>query len=178
MRWVTAFSRSGSEIYNLSKILGREPDLILTNKKDFTNCYYKETECIYIDNSVNDWNKYLQEDDIITLHGYLRIVPPEICEKYNIINGHPAPVHLYPELKGKDKQEDLYNYKDKYRKIGCIIHKVTAGVDEGEILYSKDAPNNLVSVEDAYNTLQKLSLESWKDFFKNYYNIIIKKENI
>ena len=31
MRWVTLFSQSGSEIYNLSLELGRLPDIILTN---------------------------------------------------------------------------------------------------------------------------------------------------
>ena len=44
--------------------------------------------------------------DLITLHGYLRIIPENICKQCkHIYNGHPGLINMYPELKGKDPQE-------------------------------------------------------------------------
>ena len=87
-------------------------------------------------------NKYVLEDyeeilmyfpeAIITLHGWLRIMPKEVCERFSIFNGHPGLITEYPELKGKDPQ--IRAFEGKYPVMGCVIHKVTAGVDEGKIL--------------------------------------------
>ena len=69
---------------------------------------------------------------IVTLHGWLRIVPPYVCERSKIYNGHPGLITKYPELKGKDPQEKAF--KLKHKTIGCVLHKVSAGVDEGKIV--------------------------------------------
>jgi folate-dependent phosphoribosylglycinamide formyltransferase PurN len=176
-KWACLFSQSGSEIYNISKKINRNPDIIITNKpKDkfleikpelFEECGDK---FIWLSKkpSVEEYKQAIPQNTLVTLHGWLRIIPPEICDLYEIYNGHPAPIHLYPSLKGLDKQEDLYKYKEKYNKIGCVIHKVTSVLDDGEIVVSIDKINDVRSIEDAYKKVIPLSLQSWIQFFNDY----------
>lgn len=176
--WIALFSQTGSELVAISERLGRWPDAILTNNRD--RDWRTNDSPFYRRNIMTDSpseiyqilrvyrNLFADVDIIITLHGFLRILPPDICEMFEIYNGHPAPIHLYPELKGKDKQEDLYKYKDKYPRIGCVIHRVTPILDDGELVVTLDAPNNLTSIEDAYQTLKPLSFNSWMQFFNDY----------
>lgn len=161
-RWVTMFSRTGSEILYLVKELNIEPDLIITNKKDFSDSLIDEEKCVYTDNSVESLNNLLQEGDIITLHGYLRILPAEICSKYNIVNGHPGLISQYPELKGKDPQERALNYPV----IGSVLHKVIHEVDCGEIINSYSIVNNCTNKEAIYRALSECSLSLWKKYLK------------
>lgn len=176
MTWIAFFSQTGSEIVRLTKVLNKKPDLIVTNNFD-TDTHHPELRMgVTImssshDNLMNYFRKqvvYEASTCLITLHGYLRIIPADICSKYEIYNGHPAPIHLYPELKGKDKQEDLYKYKDRYERIGCIIHKVTPDLDEGDIIISLDEINTLTSLEDSYLKIKPLSLKSWEIFFNDH----------
>ena len=79
----------------------------------------------------------LYENPIITLHGWLRIMPPEICNRYEIYNGHPGLITKYPELKGKDPQ--MRAWEGDYEFCGSVLHRVTEGVDEGEIINLKNS---------------------------------------
>jgi len=105
--WVTFFSQTGTEIHDLSNALGIYPDCIATNKQDHktTNIGLFETtkfrsqklnENIWVQlpqkPSVEDYKKALKhfKNPVITLHGYLRIIPKEICEKYEMYNLHPG----------------------------------------------------------------------------------------
>jgi len=178
MKWVVFFSQTGSEIVELSKSLGRKPDLIVTNNFEEKNKFHPGIRELGVtimsakhDMLVNYFRNqtvYNVSQTLISLHGYLRVLPADICEKYEIYNGHPAPIHLYPELKGKDKQEDLYKYKDRYERIGCIIHRVIPDLDEGEIIVSVDEINTLTSLEDSYLKAKPLSLKSWEIFFHDH----------
>jgi len=172
-KWIALFSQTGSEIVEIMKRTNRIPHLIVTNNLD--NTYSPELYKLNIPillgkhkvlmdylRTQNDWKV------IITLHGYLRILPEDICLNFSIYNGHPAPIHLYPELIGKDKQEDLFTYKDKYAKIGSVIHKVTADLDRGEIIISEDQDNDVTSIEDSYIKARELSLKTWIYFFEKY----------
>lgn len=161
-RWVVMFSRTGSEILSISNELNIEPDLIITNKKDFTNSLIPKEKCVYTDNSFESLNKLLNEDDIVTLHGYLRIIPEAICTKYNIINGHPGLITKYPELKGKDPQDRV----EQYPVIGSVLHKVIPEVDCGDIIDSIEIKNNCKNKEEIYNELGKCSLLLWKKYLK------------
>ena len=182
--WVCLYSQTGSEIMNISKELDITPNVLVTNNFDNTlpivqewikrnNIVvfeipkkaktYKDYEplCLYLN---------ILKTPLITLHGYLRILPKEFCELYDgdIYNGHPALIAegFYPELKGKDQQEVVFFHKEKYPLIGTVIHKVIPELDAGEVVLYNKAPNNLISIEDAYNTLKIMSLELWLDFFK------------
>ena len=150
MIWIAFFSQTGSEIVELSKAIGRKPDLIVTNNFETTikfNPGLRELGVV-IQSAKHDQlmgyfrtqHVYDPAEVIITLHGYLRIIPADICEKYKMYNGHPGYITAHPELKGKDPQ--VRAWEGKYKWVGCVIHKVTAGVDEGPIEERTGVPNS------------------------------------
>lgn len=169
MKWVALFSQTGSEIVELSKALGRKPDLLVTNNFEEKIKFSSGIRPlgVTIQSARHDMlMDYLRrqslmapEQTLITLHGYLRIIPEDICTKYNMLNGHPGLITQYPELKGKDPQ--VRAWEGKYPIIGSVVHKVTPGVDEGEILNSVAYTNRCESLEEMYGKLKQCSLESW-----------------
>lgn len=172
--WITFFSQTGSEIYKLSKLLNRVPDKIITNKPltksetinfDLFNEYF---DVLYFVNSkptVEEYFSIIPEGSLVTMHGWLRIMPPEVCEKYEIYNLHPAPLVVYPHLKGKDPQIRIFEEGLAYS--GNTIHKCIAELDAGPI-----SAQNIIHVKD--NTLDEIfvktheaATELWFDFLKN-----------
>ena len=167
--WIAFFSQTGSEIVSLGNALGKMPTEIVYNEKPI----YKNDINQNIDKytllpnrpTVEDYERILSKYDnpLVTLHGWLRIVPPEICSKYEIFNGHPGLIDEYPELKGKDPQEKAYRLG--LQEGGSVIHRVTEGVDEGEILYSTKASLKGLDLNGVYNILRETSMVSWMKFF-------------
>jgi folate-dependent phosphoribosylglycinamide formyltransferase PurN len=105
------------------------------------------------------------ENPLITLHGWLRIVPEEIADQYEIFNGHPGLITLYPDLKGKDPQEKAF--EANYKTIGSVIHKVTAGVDEGPVVMERAYQSEkLLPLDDIFRILHNISTDLWIKFFK------------
>jgi len=173
---VAFFSQTGKEIVDISKQIGRWPDLIVTNERPEhlrTVSQELEGKVTFVSNkpTVEELEDILSgyENAVITLHGWLRIMPPQICEKYSIINGHPGLITKYPELKGKDPQERAYTaiQNGEMKQAGCVIHRVTAGVDEGKVLM-KEYFNveTLTSLDELYSKLRDRSLYLWVRFFK------------
>lgn len=172
--WIALFSQTGSEIYNISRRLSRFPDIIITNNninginKELFEFYKKSDSkrMIVLDNkpTVADYEKVFGElkNPIITLHGWLRIIPEEICEKYTIYNGHPGLITKYPELKGFNPQERAI----KYSEIGCVIHEVIPEVDEGKILAEKSVTNIGHTKNEIIEILHELSGDLWIQFLK------------
>jgi phosphoribosylglycinamide formyltransferase-1 len=106
------------------------------------------------------------EPSLVTLHGYLRIIPPDVCERHEIYNGHPGLITEYPELKGKDPQEKVWITPSAYATIGSVVHECTPGVDEGPIVATASMPNDDISSKLVlYTRLRKTSLEAWLKFF-------------
>jgi folate-dependent phosphoribosylglycinamide formyltransferase PurN len=103
---------------------------------------------------------------LISLHGYLRILPADICEKYEVYNGHPGAITLFPELKGKDPQEKVWQDNDKYNIIGSVVHKCTSELDGGDVLKSVYVRNRNYNREDLYASLKMTSLSAWNFFLK------------
>ena len=137
--WVAFFSQTGGEIADLSDTLGRSPDLIVTNKRSGTLRTVDSRiadRVAYTSNTptVTELENILTrfENPIVTLHGWLRIMPPSICESFEIYNGHPGLITKYPELKGKDPQ--VRSFELKHAEAGAVLHHVTAGVDEGKVI--------------------------------------------
>ncbi len=167
--WVTFFSQTGSEIVSLSNALGHWPTEIVYNEKPIYNndINPKIGKYTLLPNrpTVEDYERVLSKYDnpIVTLHGWLRIVPPEICSKYEIFNGHPGLIDKYPELKGKDPQEKAYRLG--LEEGGSVVHRVTEGVDEGEILYSTKASLKGLDLNGVYDILRETSMVSWMKFF-------------
>ena len=77
--------------------------------------------------------------DLIVLAGFLSILKPEFCEKWNgkIINIHPA---LLPKFGGKGMWgHHVHNavIEAKEKQSGATVHFVTSGIDEGEAILQK-----------------------------------------
>ena len=169
-KWITFFSQTGAEIVDIAESLGRWPDQIFTNERpenlrtiDPRIIEYGYTE---LPNKpvADDYDAVLQDNAIITLHGWLRIMPKSICEKYLIYNGHPGLITKYPELKGKDPQ--VKAHKLGHGVAGAVIHKVTAGVDEGRVIMEEYFNASQLDLDELFRILRDRSLYMWTSFLK------------
>lgn len=171
-RWVAFFSHTGSEIYNLSKQIGRFPDRVVTNRKpeDNINKHLKnKVDIVYVSNRPedSDYDRVIRDvDSVVTLHGWMRIVPKKICKEYEIYNLHPGLITKYPELKGADPQKRVANEPDesRYKKVGCVIHRVTHKVDEGKVLASCSTFNHFPGEATLTKSLHAMATQLWVDF--------------
>jgi len=170
--WVAFFSQTGSEIVEVSKLLGRWPDLIITNERpDHLRKIHPalEGKVAFVENKPTDeeFSMILGQygNPLVTLHGWLRVMPPDICNRFEIYNGHPGLITEYPELKGKDPQQKAFDLGLK--SSGCVIHRVTEGVDEGEILRSRKVSIRGLEIGELFHILHSISISLWVDFLKN-----------
>lgn len=177
--WVAMFSQTGSELARIQGELNIRPKVILTNVKDTRKITedldISRAHTMFVHNThdfLMSWlDKSFPDEDIrkkviITLHGYLRILPPEICNRYEIYNGHPAAIRLYPELKGKDPQVRTWENNASYKFLGSVVHRVTPGVDEGEIVKEVMYTNRSQTLDDVFDTLRQSSFDAWSMFMK------------
>jgi len=169
-KWITFFSQTGAEIADLSENIGRWPDTIITNSRpdhlrtiDPRIVEYGYTE-VPNKPTVSDLDAVLQDNAVITLHGWLRIMPEVICNKYLIYNGHPGLITKYPELKGKDPQ--VKAHKLGHEVAGAVIHKVTAGVDEGRIIMEEYFNATQLDLDSLFRILRDRSLYMWSNLLK------------
>lgn len=170
--WVAMFSQTGSELAKLIESMGKRPCVILTNTKQDINpslVYPSHTMIVHDkhDTLMNWLIRSYPDNDIrsnvtITLHGYLRILPEEVCKRYKIYNGHPGAIDLYPELKGKDPQVRAWENKAKYKFLGSVVHEVIPTVDEGKIIKSVHLTNTAQDLNDTYEMLKMTSFTAWK----------------
>ena len=178
-KWVAFFSQTGGEILNISKRVSRFPDILITNNnlndinQNLRTIYESSSEKILITTTKKPTTReYIRFIDragrsklgpIVTLHGWLRILPKTICSRYEIYNGHPGLVTKYPELKGYNPQQRACGYPE----IGCIIHECIPEVDDGEVIYEKSVLNSGFSEEQVYNKLYEVSGDLWVQFLKD-----------
>lgn len=168
-RWIALFSQTGAELAEVSSSLGLRPDVIMTNNKDIpilslkSNAAYKGSHKALM----GMLEEMLQEGDVVTLHGYLSILPENVLNTEGVVvyNGHPALISKYPELKGLDPQKRAHKDLDKYESIGCVIHKVVPEIDSGEIVAESSIPvtediRNL-DLEAFIEKLHTLSVNLW-----------------
>ena len=176
-KWVAFFSQTGSEIVELSEQMGRWPDVIISNiRPDYLRTItakLKGRAVTFVSNkpTADEYTEVLskaispEDDYVITLHGWLRVVPQEIILKYpTMFNGHPGLISRYPELKGKDPQMKAWDLK--LETTGCVIHKVTAGVDEGPIIKQVEVSIKGLTVDEMFETLHTNSVNLWVDFLR------------
>lgn len=186
LNWTVFVSQSGKEVYDICQQVGIVPKLLITNNRkklredvvSFLEREGCELRSIPFRPNILD---YFQEDilssTIITLHGYLRILPGRFIETYGkpIYNGHPGLITHNEELKGKDPQ--IRAWEGKYDTVGSVVHLVTEGVDEGRVTYFTAVENVTNSLDEMYELLRQTSLVTWVKFFKE--NLLVnQKENL
>ena len=168
---IAFFSQTGKEIVDIANCLGRWPDLIVTNQRPpglrkIDNNLKESNRLVTVPNkpSLEDLKQVIEyfKNPIITLHGWLRIMPPEICEKFTIINGHPGLITVYESLKGKDPQ--MRAFQAKHEVMGCVLHKVTAGVDEGKVIAEERFNAFQITEEQMWEVTRDRSLYLWTQF--------------
>jgi folate-dependent phosphoribosylglycinamide formyltransferase PurN len=178
--WGVLFSQSGSEILEICKQLNCVPDVIVTNKPvEDIHKINPELLAIAFERfiflpkkpTVEEYVTALKHTAFVTLHGYLRVLPPEICFRYNIYNGHPGLITKYSELKGKDPQAKVWNSGINYRYHGHVIHKVVSEVDAGEVVasayfMSDDIKKEFCSLDNYIKHLHQVSIKNWVAFLK------------
>ena len=177
--WLGLFSQTGSDLYTVSSNLGVYPRAVVTNNQNLDTINkqllaqtrfreIKLNETIWYTlppkPSVEDYDCIFSKfnNPIITLHGFLRIVPKEICEKYEIYNLHPGLITKYPSLKGYNPQERAF--RENYKTTGCVIHRVIPEVDSGEILSHQEVSIENLTLEEVYSKLHNLATNMWKEF--------------
>lgn len=176
-RWVVFFSHTGTEILNISRALNRKPDRIVTNRPPgdpgINKNLLKLTDITYTSDrpGEDDYKRLIKDDDaIVTLHGWMRIVPPKICKQFNIVNLHPGLITKYPDLKGADPQKRASNPFSvvTYERVGCVIHRVVAQVDSGEILAECSKHNDYACEGELTRDLHSMSQDLWLHFLRDH----------
>ena len=176
--WGVLISQTGSEVIAISEELGILPGLIVTN--NITKISPRNME-IFGENNVEIHSiprkpsivDYLRTrinlKKLITLHGYLRILPADLFPYLEgaVFNGHPGLITVYPELKGFNKQEDVAGNQEKYPYCGSVVHKVIPELDAGEVVSAYQVVNRANTIDEAYAILRETSLNSWIHFFTN-----------
>lgn len=168
--WIALFSQTGSEIFNIAKRIGKYPDFILTNNNDFNTWHpgildLDSSKIIGTHAELMDTMRNMPSHAMVTLHGYLRILPPDIVERFDIINGHPGDIVKYPELKGKDPQAKAIELG--LPSSGVVLHKAVAEVDAGEILkYAERTIHAGTNTEQLILDLKAIQLDLWCELLR------------
>ena len=171
-KWVAFFSHTGNEIYNISKNIGRYPDRVITNKQPGDNTINKKllnkTDIVYVKDRPDkeDYDRVIWADSIVTLHGWMRVLPKMICKDYTVYNLHPGLITKYPELKGADPQRRVFECPDpdRYDRVGCVIHHVTPKVDDGKVIIERSTKNTFAGTSTLSCHLHQMATELWIDF--------------
>lgn len=173
----------------ISEEIGRPPDMLVTNKLEIPeklNEFIKQHgTCIsHIPKKPNSQDyrwaidhigilKGISEEfkrvdvinqTLLTLNGYLRIVPADICSEYYILNGHPGDIISKPELKGKDPQKRAWEAGHKV--VGSVIHRCIPEVDAGEIVARKIFEHSASTEDELIGQLHNNSVELWSEHLK------------
>ena len=173
--WIALYSQTGGELSNLCTRLGRLPDLVITNKSDNKKLLRTEhsgIEIIEVPDRPSAGELSLifsaYTNPLVTLHGWMRIVPAEVCNKYEMYNGHPGLITEYPELKGKDPQDKAWKLasEGKIKRAGCVIHKVVPEVDSGQIILSRGFSIESLDKRSFFTNFRYISEELWFEFLK------------
>lgn len=158
--WVALFSNSGSELAEVCNKLGKWPDIIFCDKyrqaphKDLIK---KVTWSSKLE--IDSYLKHVSRDTLVTLHGYLRILPPE-CITKRTYNVHPGDIFTHPVLRGIHPQQKAIDLSLK--ETGVLIHKVDEGVDTGQpqIFIAYEIKDN-ETVDSLVSELRELAIKMW-----------------
>ncbi len=143
-----------SNAYALQRAKQNNIDTYLIQNKDFTK---RDLELATVLSNYSI--------DLIVLAGYLKMIGPNLLEKYTIINTHPS---LLPKYGGKGMHgmhvhEAVIRAKEKYS--GATIHFVNHEYDKGNIIsqtkvevLSNDTPKSLSEKVQAAEKIQLIQV--------------------
>lgn len=163
--WIALFSNSGTELAEVIERTGVWPDIIFLDK--FRTAVDKRIMAKVRYSTHDGIKEYLRncpKDTLVTLHGYLRILPEECItnETYNI---HPGDIVKYPELRGIHPQKKALDLG--LPTTGVIIHRVDAGVDTGQIqMLSVVGIREDADEASLINDLRNVGIDMWVSFLK------------
>jgi len=124
--------------------------LVFSNKKEAPGLLYAQKlslETLYLNpkefESKEDYDEEIHKEvkkrdiDLICLAGYMKILTPGLCNKFEnrIMNIHPA---LLPSFPGLHVQKKAIDWGVRYS--GATVHFVTASVDMGPIILQAVVP--------------------------------------
>ena len=115
-----------------------------------------------------------ENTDLIVLAGFLSILKPEFCQKWEgkIINIHPA---LLPKFGGKGMWgHHVHNavIEAGEKESGATVHFVTSGIDEGEIILQGKFD---VEENDSSETLAQKVHQIEYDIFPKAIDLVLNK---
>lgn len=173
--WIPLFSHTGTEVAAVVRLI---QDLTIPFA-----IFSNQTEYSKVDLNIASLTEFLPHPDImeeimniakstdkeivITLHGYMRIIPPEIIDLPNvsIYNVHPGDIVKYPELRGKDPQSKALDLR--LNTTGVVIHRVDEGIDTGQVISREVIAINEHSLDSLIYELRLLSISMWCGFLRN-----------
>ena len=162
-KWVALFSNSGKELAEVIDKIGIEPDLILCDqvRTDWDDRF--PSVQISPAHHIEDLLKNLNEDTLVTLHGYWRLLKASDI-KAKIYNVHPGDIFKYPELKGIHPQKKAIELG--LESTGVLIHRVDDTVDGGTPeLFSDYVIHKGETVEGLTEELRHEAVKLWQIFF-------------
>ena len=120
--------------------------------------------------SVLTKNGVTQNNGIVCLAGFMRIISPYFIKKYKnrILNIHPALLPAYP---GLNAQKKALENGAKY--TGCTVHLVDEGVDSGPILLQAIVK---VNENDTEEKLSKRILSKEHKIYPQAVNLFAQKK--
>lgn len=170
--WIALFSQTGKEIADISEAMDwNYPDRILTDRNNshvWDERIDHRVEMMKHEDICEILNR-TEAQDIVTLHGYLRILSPGALRGWGkFFNGHPGDIISYPQLKGKDPQKKAFEQKLPH--TGVVIHKVTNELDGGPIYsYNRlDLAGKYYELPELIKDLRELSVHTWINFLERY----------
>ena len=166
VKWYSLFSHTGQETTDLAKMLYPDVELVvaITNNSR----YEGPLPCLklILAKDINEWLMEpgnVEPGSIVTLNSI----------NCRLLNIHPAPIQLYPDLRGMDPQERLYEgiQSGKYHYIGAVIHNVDAGVDTGALVnWSMELADPNMTKDELYQRLHDIGTKLWLEVFKEVAN--------
>lgn len=163
VNWIALTSRSGATLARVVDQSFIVPETIVSAKTrkehNMTMNWLRD-----IHQSYKNTNGTLP---IITLNGYMWIIPEDVCDMFEIYNLHPANLIKTPELVGKDPLERFFEVnkeKNSYT-LGSTIHRVIKEVDKGSIISTSDFEAS--NLQEAYQKSFDVNVDLWLKFIND-----------
>ena len=165
--------------------------LVFSNKKEAPGLLHAQKiglETLYLNpkefESKEDYDEEIYKEvkirdiDLICLAGYMKILTPGLCNKFEnrIMNIHPA---LLPSFPGLHVQQKALDWGVRYS--GATVHFVTASVDMGPIILQAVVPVLQDDTEESLSSRilkqeHKIYPESVKLYFEG--KLLIKRRKV